>query len=137
MSGDIPNTLRELVAPRSSNRCEYCQIPQSVSAHKDEADHIIPRQHGGATNADNLAFACLRCNRRKGPNIGSFDPSSGFLTPFFHPRTQKWHEHFRLNGSLIQPLTPEARVTIKILDINSTDRVAERRLLIKAGLYHL
>ncbi len=35
---------------------------------------------------DNLALACLRCNRHKGPNVGSFDPLTGQLTPFFNPR---------------------------------------------------
>ena len=99
-----------------------------------EPDHIVPRQHGGLTEADNLALSCMRCNRRKGPNVGSFDPETGILTPFFNPRTQQWHHPFELAGSLVQPLTPAGRVTAKILGVNDEERVAEREMLIQAGL---
>lgn len=127
--------LRVLVVDRADRRCEYCLMPEWVAAHRHEPDHIVPRQHGGATEADNLALSCMRCNRRKGPNVGSFDPQTGKLTPFFNPRQQRWNHHFELVGPLIQPLTPEGRVTVKILGVNDDTRVAERRLLIQAGLY--
>ncbi len=91
-------------------------------------------QHGGGTDKENLALACMRCNRFKGPNVGSFDPETGFLVPFFNPRKQKWEEHFQINNGLIIPLTPEARVTEKILRLNDEDRVLERKLMIEADL---
>lgn len=100
-----------------------------------EPDHIIPNQHGGSSEADNLALACLRCNRRKGPNIGSLDPETGALVSFFNPRTQKWQQHFRLDGAMIQPLTPEGRVTVKILRLNDAQRVEERDRLMGLTLY--
>ncbi len=84
---------------------------------------------------DNLALACLRCNRHKGPNVGSFDPLTGQLTPFFNPRQQRWAEHFRLEQGEINPLTPEGRVTVRFLRLNDADRVAERQALQNAGLY--
>jgi hypothetical protein len=34
-----------------------------------QIDHIIARQHGGATELENLALACIHCNRFKGPNM--------------------------------------------------------------------
>ena len=74
MSVDIPAALRRLVTERAGGRCEYCLMPQSASAFAHEPDHIIPVQHGGKTEIGNLALACLRCNRHKGPNVGSFDP---------------------------------------------------------------
>jgi HNH endonuclease len=111
MSSDIPAALRLLVRERAKGRCEYCLMPQSASAFEHEPDHIIPIQHGGKTEGENLALACLRCNRRKGPNVGSFDPDSGALVGFFNPRTQAWQDHFRLEGAIILPLTPEGRVT--------------------------
>ena len=135
MPVDIPNELRQLVAARADYRCEYCLMPQSASLHKHEPDHIVPRQHDGATVSDNLALACWRCNRNKGPNVGSFDPETGALVPFFNPRYQAWDEHFNLIEAFVQPLTPEARVTVKILRINDEDRLAERKSLIEAGLY--
>jgi len=135
MSVEVSASLRKLVRQRANGSCEYCLMPQSASAFEHEPDHIIPIQHGGDTTAENLALACLRCNRRKGPNIGSFDPKTGALVSFYNPRTQKWKEHFRLNDGIIQPLTPEARVTIKILRFNDEQQVDERNRLIALGLY--
>lgn len=135
MSSDIPAALRQLVFERAVGRCEYCLLPQAATVFQHEPDHIIPRQHDGQTTADNLALACTRCNRYKGPNVGSFDPETGELTPFYNPRTQPWQDHFQLDGPTIQPLTPEGRVTVKILCRNDADRVEERELLIQIGLY--
>ncbi|MBM3239179.1 HNH endonuclease [Candidatus Poribacteria bacterium] len=137
MSSDLPVGLRQLVEQRANNCCEYCLLPQSVSLHKHEPDHIVPRQHGGKTEASNLALSCMRCNRYKGPNVGSFDPQTGELVPFFNPRTQNWAEHFELRGGIIRPLTAEARVTVEILRLNDEERIAERQSLIEIGLYRV
>jgi len=82
MSSHIPAALRRLVMGRADHRCEYCQLSQAVALHPHEPDHVIPHQHGGATHEDNLALACFRCNRYKGPNVGSLrssilEPRSG------------------------------------------------------------
>lgn len=135
MSSDVPDHLRQQVAERAGYRCEYCLLPQSVALHKHEVDHIVPTQHGGETKESNLALSCMRCNRYKGPNIGSFDPETGKLVPFFNPRIDSWKDHFILKGAIIHPLTAEARVTVKILCINDSDRVKERQHLLKVGLY--
>ncbi len=135
MSSDVPASLRQLVAERAAHRCEYCLLPQAVALHQHEPDHIVPRQHGGETQENNLALACLRCNRYKGPNVGSFDPLTGVLVPLFNPRTQAWASHFAWDGATVQPLTPEARVTVKVLRLNDADRIAERQRLIEVGLY--
>ena len=110
-------------------------MPQSFSAFEHEPDHIIPIQHGGDTTAENLALACLRCNRRKGPNVGSFDPKTGALVPFYNPRVQRWDDHFSLQDGIIRPLTPEARVTVKLFRFNDELQVEERRKIIELGLY--
>jgi hypothetical protein len=34
--------------------------------------------------------------------------ATGALTPFYNPRSQAWSDHFRLEETIIQPLTPEA-----------------------------
>lgn len=132
---EISADLRLAIAERADYRCEYCLMPQAASLHKHEPDHIIPRQHDGKSAADNLALARLRCNRHKGPNVGSFDPLTSQLTAFFNPRIHRWGEHFRLDHAVIVPLAPEARVTAKILRLNDEDRVEERRALMKVGLY--
>ena len=135
MSAYIPDKLRQFVWQRAAGRCEYCRLPETDANHKHEPDHIIPRQHDGETTTANLALTCWRCNRHKGTNLGSFDPATRAFSLFFNPRTQVWEEHFRLEGALLQPLTPEARVTARILRFNDSLRVAERGALLRMGLY--
>ncbi len=43
----------------------------------------------------NLAFACPRFNRYKGPTIAGLDLQSGDVVRLFHPRTDDWVEHFQ------------------------------------------
>jgi hypothetical protein len=124
-----------MVSDRANHRCEYCLLPESVTLHRHEPDHIVPVQHGGETVAENLALACMRCNRYKGTNIGSLDPHTGELVRFFDPRRQQWSVHFRLEASEIQAMTAEARATVKILRLNDEQRIDERRRLIEAGLF--
>ena len=135
MASDVPAALRRLVAERAEFRCEYCLLPQAFALRKHEPDHIVPRQHGGETHETNLALACVRCNRAKGPNLGSLDPLTGEIVRFFDPRQDTWSAHFELDGALILPLTPEARVTVKILKLNQPRLVAERQQLLALGVY--
>lgn len=135
MPSDLSTSVRQFVVRRAGNRCEYCLLPQSFALHKHEPDHIVPRQHGGNTDERNLALSCMYCNRYKGPNVGSFDPQTGTLVPFFNPRTQDWNSHFELEKGVIRALTAEARVTVKILRFNDEERIAERQRLIELDLY--
>jgi hypothetical protein len=134
LSDYISQELRQRVAERANGRCEYCLQPQFASLHKHEPDHIVPHQHGGETEIENLALARLRCNRFKGPNVGSFDPQTGLLVPFYNPRTQNWRDHFQLDDGRILALTAEGRVTIKIFRLNDPGRVTERQKLSQAGM---
>ena len=127
---DVSAALRRLVAERAGRRCEYCLLPEAFALRKHEVEHIIPRQHDGETDEANLALACGRCNRAKGPNLGSLDPLTGELVRFFDPRQDEWSAHFELEGAMIRPLTAQARVTVKILRLNQAERVAERERLI-------
>jgi hypothetical protein len=43
--------------------------------------------------------------------------------------------HFQIVDAQIEGLTPEGRVTVKILKLNEPERVTERRLLALAKLY--
>lgn len=135
MAPYLSPSVRLLVTQRADQRGEYCLLPLAFAIHQREPDHIVPLQHGGGSDDQNLALACFRCNRNKGPNIGSFDPVTGVLTPFFNPRLQQWEEHFSWQEALIVPLTPEARVTVKILRFNDEDRLQERRRLMQLNLY--
>ncbi|MEH1806344.1 HNH endonuclease [Nostoc sp.] len=125
----IPVVLRRLVEERANYRCEYCQLPAGVAFFAHEIDHVIAQKHGGATNADNLALTCWRCNRHKGTDLGSFEPETGAFSFLFNPRTQKWAEHFTFLELDLLGLTPTGRTTIRLLQINSDERLAERQRL--------
>src|SRR5436190_20485049 len=93
----LEQTVREL----ASDRCEYCQVPQIASRFGFVLDHIIARQHGGATEVANPALCCGRCNQYKGPNISSIDPVLKHMVRLFHPRQDNWSEHFRYEGPVL------------------------------------
>ncbi len=124
--------LRRHVIRRARNRCEYCLLHQDHAASTHQVDHVIAEKHGGTTTADNLALSCTTCNRRKGSDIGALDPETRTLVPLYNPRTQKWHDHFRVENDRIVGLTPEARATVELLQLNAYERIAERAELVRA-----
>ncbi|MGZ3681406.1 MAG: HNH endonuclease [Ktedonobacterales bacterium] len=131
----IPLPLRRQVIARAQNCCEYCYMPDEATLAPHEPDHVIGEQHGGKTELDNLAFACFRCNRRKGSNIATIDPQTGLLTPIVNPRTDNWSDHFRLNQTVIEPVTSVGRGTASLLRFNDEQRVMLRAALIQQGRY--
>lgn len=131
----MDKTLDLMVRQRAQGLCEYCHAPQAFYAERFQIDHVIARQHGGATLADNLALCCLECNRRKGPNISSIDPQSGGHVALFHPRQHSWSQHFACNGALIVGRTPAGRATVALLEMNRPPRVAVRQAMIEEGIF--
>jgi 5-methylcytosine-specific restriction endonuclease McrA len=94
----VPPSLRNAVRLRAGDCCEYCGIHEDDAFEAHEADHIIAVQHRGVTTADNLAFACWECNRRKGLSLSSVDPDTGEIVRLYNPRRDVWSEHFFLDG---------------------------------------
>ena len=128
-------SLRREVRERAGERCEYCLLAESQAVLPHETDHLIALKHDGQTTSANLALACYVCNRFKGSDIASIDAVTGELVGLFNPRTQRWIEHFCLNGAYIVPLTAVGRVTEKLLRFNLPSRVAVRARLIEHGKY--
>ncbi len=95
---------------------------------------MISEKHGGATESGNLAYACTCCNRAKGSDIGSV-AASGEFTRFYNPRADRWRDHFELRGVVIEPQTPIGEVTARVLGMNESERILERRLLRRLGRY--
>src|SRR5579862_4727541 len=89
------------VRERAGHCCEYCQLPQKFSKLKLVIDHIIARQHVENDSPGNLALACGWCNRHKGPNIAGIDPETLALVRLFHPREDRWTDHFRWRDSMV------------------------------------
>jgi hypothetical protein len=126
--------LRRQVAERAQHRCEYCgvaQIHQPVVVF--HVEHILAQQHGGSDSIDNLALSCHRCNLQKGPNLASIDPDTGELTRLFHPRNDRWLDHFSVRHGRILGLTAIGRTTAALLLMNTPDRVELRLAIGQAG----
>jgi len=123
--------LEQLVRTRAQELCEYCHASQAHYPERFQVDHIIARQHRGATVSDNLALACLECNLRKGPNIASIDPDSGQIVPLFHPRRDAWNDHFAWRGAVLVGISAIGRATAALLDVNRSPRVVVRQSLLE------
>jgi hypothetical protein len=129
----VPLALRREIHQRAAGRCEYCRIHEDDCYMPHEVDHIYAEKHGGSTTEHNLCLCCVICNRHKGSDLASLDPLTGEITPLFHPRRDRWADHFRIDGAMIEPLTPQGRVTVRLLQMNSRERIIERQLLIVLG----
>lgn len=126
---DTEPALREAVRQEAGGFCEYCRISERFTLAEHEIDHIIALKHGGETVAGNLALCCSICNRFKGSDIASIDSETGQLTGLFHPRLDRWDEHFAFRDGEIVGLNARGRVTVLLLRMNRPARVSERRLL--------
>lgn len=131
----IPAAMRKKVRQRASDCCEYCRLAQADAFFPHEPDHIIAEKHGGETILENLALACLDCNRFKGTDIASRDPKTGRLVALFNPRTQSWSDHFEVSGGVVLPLSAVGRATERVLKLNLPMRVEARSLLAQSGRY--
>ena len=126
---------RDAYRLRAGGACEYCRLPMAYFRERFSFDHIIARQHGGDDRSENSAFSCMRCNRHKGPNLSGRDPETGHIVLLFHPRQDKWEEHFGWEDAVIAGRTPIGRATVATLNMNDPIRLAIRRDLIDEGLF--
>ncbi len=123
------------MAGRSQGLCEYCLISEEFARLGCALDHIISEKHRGPTEADNLANACVICNRAKESDIGSIHWDSGEFVRFFNPRKDLWADHFVLVEARIDSTTRIGAVTALILGFNDPERLSEREELIVGGCY--
>jgi hypothetical protein len=129
----IDAATRRFVRERAGQRCEYCRLHQNQSELLHHIEHVVARQHGGTDHSDNLALACHRCNLHKGPNLSGVDPLTGLVVSLFHPRQERWHEHFAFREEYIEGLTPAGRATVEVLALNDARRLELRRELLALG----
>jgi 5-methylcytosine-specific restriction endonuclease McrA len=117
---------RQDVRERARNRCEYCQLSQETTGLRHHIEHIVARKHGGANVMENLALACHRCNLHKGSNLSGIDPDTGEIVALFHPRRDRWSDHFRWRGVRVEGITPQGRATVQVLRMNHARRLELR-----------
>jgi HNH endonuclease len=131
----MQKALEEEVWWRANGRCEYCHLPQAYHRTPFQIDHIVAEQHGGQAVSENLAIACLRCNKKKGPNIAGVDSETRELVRLFHPRRDAWTDHFGWHEAVLVGFTPVGRATIAVLDMNHPSAVAVREELMGEGVF--
>ena len=131
----ITNKLRQLVAERAKGRCEYCLSQAQFSPQPFSIEHIHPRSLGGSTELANLALACAGCNGHKYNKTFAFDPMTNEVMALFHPRLQKWSEHFTWNEEYtdIIGITPIGRATVEALQLNRSALQNLRAILYSVG----
>lgn len=127
--------LRRRVEERAKRCCEYCRAFEDFSPQAFSVEHILPVYAGGETVSENLALSCQGCNNHKATKTTATDPATGEQVPLFHPRLQKWSEHFAWNddSTKIIGLTPTGRATVVELHLNRRGLVNLRRVLYTAG----
>jgi 5-methylcytosine-specific restriction endonuclease McrA len=121
--GQIERQVKE----RAGDRCEYCQMHQSLQGATFHVEHILPRSQAGPSTLENLACACPGCNLHKADRVEAPDPQTGDIVPLFNPRTDNWSDHFQWDGYKISALTPIGRTTISALDLNHPRRLRIRK----------
>jgi len=124
----------EVIADAGS-RCGYCQSDETLTGIPLSIEHVIPVSLGGQTVRDNLWRSCRPCNERKSAQVSAIDPQTGETAPLFHPRAQRWREHFQwsADGLYIIGLTPTGRATIEALQLNRSLLIAARQRWVGAG----
>ena len=115
--------------------CEYCRSQARFAMQSFSVEHITPKSRGGATTLKNAAYACQGCNNHKYNKTEGIDPATDKLALLFHPRRDKWSDHFTWSDdfSLIIGLTPTGRATVDTLQLNRERLVNLRRVLYPAG----
>ena len=124
--------IRRVAIERAGGRCEYCRLlATALPSIAFQLDHVRARQHGGSNGLENLCYACRHCNLYKGTNQSAYDPDTDQLVRLFHPRLDKWDDHFRTVGAWIDGKTSEGRATVALLRMNDPLRIELRTLYIE------
>ncbi len=135
MSNRIDSETRQIVASHANFVCEYYLVAEEDAYFRFQIEHIISRKHGGTLALENLALACIFCNRYKGSDIATLSSETGGLIGLYNPRTNSWAGHFRLDGVVIEPLTDIGEATVRILQMNHNDQILEREILSRRKRY--
>ena len=125
------------VVERAKGCCEYCRSQVRFAMQSFSVEHIVPRSRGGKTEFENLALACQGCNNHKYTKTKGSDPVNGEIVPLYHPRLQRWREHFAWDEGcvLIIGLTPVGRATVRALCLNRDGLINLRRVLYITGTH--
>lgn len=126
---------KSLVAKRAGGTCEYCRSQARFAMQSFSVEHIVPRERGGGDHPENLALSCQGCNNHKYTRTEARDPVTGLLVPLFHPRRERWREHFVWSSDFTRVLgsTPTGRASVEALRLNREGLINLRRVLYAMG----
>ena len=133
----ISEKTRETVYKRAFGCCEYCQSSDQWATQRFIMEHIWPISKGGKNDLENLALACPGCNSYKYNLTEAEDPLTREKVSLFHPRQQKWGEHFIWSDdfSRIIGLTPVGRATVVALKLNRPRLINRREAFQLLGIH--
>jgi hypothetical protein len=122
---------------RAGLRCEYCHAPAVAFNFPLEVEHIVPRAAGRDEDPGNLAVACRSCNIFKGAKFVGLDNETSESVPLFHPRKDRWDDHFEVDTDslAVRAKTAVGRVTIELLRLNSDEQLFARGQWRRLELY--
>jgi HNH endonuclease len=125
------------VALRAGHRCEYCHAPEAVFNFPLEVEHIVPLSRGGNDSTANWALACRACNLYKATHLTGSDPESHAVVRLFHPREDRWEEHFQvgIQSGEIVGCSPVGRATVTRLEMNSMAQMTARQQWMRLGFF--
>ena len=131
----LPKAIRDLVFRRAGGRCEFCRGPAAFAHQSFSIEHIHPSSRNGKDTIRNLALACQGCNNHKYNRTKARDPVSEEDVRLFHPRRDRWQDHFAWtdDSTQILGLTAIGRATVEALQLNRRALVNLRRILVEAG----
>ena len=89
---------------------------------------------GGQTHLENLCLACSACNAYKGAATSAFDRESNLSVPLFHPRRDRWADHFEFQGAWIVGTSEIGTATVRLLRMNLDEAIATQIPLIYEGV---
>jgi 5-methylcytosine-specific restriction endonuclease McrA len=90
----MPHPKHEEVRQRYGRRRGYCGVTETETGGELTVDHFRPVTAGGDDAAENLVYACFRCNSYK----GDFFPSTGDARNgrrLLHAYLDRFAEHIR------------------------------------------
>jgi hypothetical protein len=128
----ISAAQKRRIAERAGGCCEYRRSQAKYAIQSFSIEHIVP---GESNHNENLAYACQGCNNHKYNKTHASDPISQDVVALFHPRKQRWSEHFAWSSDccLMFGITPCGRATVAALQLNRTGVVNLRQVLVSIG----
>jgi hypothetical protein len=136
MAARISAELRRQIRTEVGELCGYCKSSERWLGISHEVEHIIPEAAGGASTPENLWLACRRCNSFKANRREAIDPLTRNSVALFHPRNDKWNEHFHwsFDGTMVIGVTACGRA-MAALQLNHPLVVVAREMWVRLGIH--